>query len=220
MNQEQLFSFYEKLYFQELERREKLSARLNVPLAILVAVVGLLSFMLNNAPIGISGWPRFFFWAFFVSASCATAVGAWFFKASWFGHTDKLLPTANETEGYRSQLIDLYKDFDEKEQLVEDALKQYLYDYYKQFSSENTVNNDARAYHLYQATYAITVAVLLAFSAFIPYFFVKQEGPKNGNQTAAAASASATTEKREGQRPEVTLPTSTPKPEQTTKQVK
>ena len=37
MNQEQLFSFYEKLYFQELERREKLSARLNVPLAILVA---------------------------------------------------------------------------------------------------------------------------------------------------------------------------------------
>ena len=195
MNQEQLFSFYEKLYFQELERREKLSARLNVPLAILVAVVGFLSFMLNSAPIGISGRHNFLFWVFFVLASCATAVGAWFFKASWFGHTDKLLPTANETEAYRSQLIDLYKDYDERDQLVEDALKQYLYDYYKQFSSENTVNNDARAYHLYQATYSITVAVMLAFLAFIPYFFVKQEGVKNGNQTAAttATATSANT---------------------------
>jgi sterol desaturase/sphingolipid hydroxylase (fatty acid hydroxylase superfamily) len=219
MNQEQLFSLYEKLYFQELERREKLSARLNVPLAILVAVLGLLSFMLNNAPVGVSAWPSIFFWVFFLSASVATALGAWFFKSSWFGHTDKLLPTANETEDYRSQLIDLYKDFGEKEQLVEDALKKYLYDYYKQFSSENTVNNDARSYHLYQATYAITVAVLLAFLAFIPYFFVKQEGLKNGNQTAATTAAAAT-EKCEGQRSEVSSHTTSPKSEQTTKQVK
>lgn len=219
MNQEQLFSFYEKLYFQELERREKLSARLNIPLAILVAVVGFQSFMLNSAPFGVLGWSGLLFWTFFVLASCATAVGAWFFRASWFGHTDKLLPTANETEAYRSQLIDLYKDFDEKEKLVEDALTQYLYDYYKQFSSENTVNNDTRAYRLYQATYAITVAVLLAFLAFIPYFFVRQEGVKNGNQTTAP-SATTTSEKREGQRPEVSLPATSPKPEQTAKPVK
>jgi hypothetical protein len=197
MNQEQLFTFYEKLYFQEMERREKLSARLNVPLAILVAVVGFLSFMLNGATVGISGWPSILFWTLFLSACGATAVGAWFFKASWFGHTDKLLPTANETENYREKLNNLYKDFDEKEQWVEESLKQYLYDYYRNFSSENTVNNDTRSYSLYCATYAITTAVLLAFSAFVPYFFVKQEGLRNGNQTTATATA--TTEKCKGQ---------------------
>lgn len=220
MNQEQLFLFYEKLYFQELERREKLSARLNVPLAILVAVVGFQSFMLNSASVAISGWSGFLFWTFFVLATCATVMGAWFFKASWFGHTDKLLPTANETEAYRSQLIDLYRNYDDKEQLVENALKEYLYEYYKQFSSENTVNNDARAYRLYQATYAITVAVLCSFLAFIPYFFVKQEGVKDGNQTAAAAATTASTEKREGQRSEVSHPATPTKPEQATKHVK
>lgn len=218
MNQDQLFAFYEKLYFQELERREKLSARLNIPLAILVAVIGFLSFMLNGAPTGISGWSSFLFWAFFLSACVATAVGAWTFKASWFGHTDKLLPTANETEAYRLTLVDFYKESDEKEQWVAEALKQYLYDYFKQFSSENTVNNDARAYHLYRATYAITVAVLLAFSAFVPYFFVKQEDLKNGNQTAAAATAAA--EKRERQYPQAPVAASAPKAEQSTKQVK
>lgn len=219
MNQEQLFSLYEKLYFQELERREKLSARLNIPLAILVAVIGFLSFMLHSAPTGFFGWASLVFWMLFVSACCATGVGAWFFKASWFGHTDKLLPTANDTEAYRFQLIELYKDFDGKEHLVEGALKQYLYDYYKQFSSENTVNNDARAYHLYQATYAITVAVLLAFCAFIPYFFVKQEGVKNGNQTSTPTT-SATSEKREGQRPQVSITTYAPNTEKHANQVK
>jgi len=57
------------------------------------------------------------------------------------------------------------------------------------------------------------------FLAFIPYFFVKQEGVKNGNQTAAATAAAAA-EKRERQRSEVALPATSPKPEQTTKQVK
>lgn len=207
MNQEQLFTFYEKLYFQEMDRREKLSARLNIPLAILVADIGFLSFMLNGTAVSISGWHSFFFWIFFVSACGATAVGAWFFKASWFGHTDKLLPTANETEIYREKLLDLYKDYDEKEQWVEESLKQYLYDYYRQFSSINTVNNDRRSYSLYCATYAITVAVLLTFSAFIPYFFVKQEGLKNGNQTATAATTS--TEKCKGHCPRATNATAT-----------
>lgn len=145
-------------------------------------------------------------------------VGAWFFRASWFGHTDKLLPTANETEAYRSTLVDFYKESDEREQWVAEAVKQYLYDYFKQFSSENTVNNDARAYHLYRATSAITVAVLLAFSAFVPYFFVKQENLKNGNQTAATAATAA--EKRERQCTQAPVAASAPKAEQSPKQVK
>lgn len=191
MNQEQLFTFYEKLYFQELDRREKLSARLNVPLAILVAVIGFLSFMLNGASVTISGWHSLLFWVLFLFACCATVVGAWFFKDSWFGHTDLLLPTAKETEIYREVLFSHYKDYDEKEKLVEDSLKQYLYNCYKQFSSDNTVMNDRRSYKLYCATNAITVAVFFAFSAFVPYFFVKQEGLKNVNQTTTTTATTA-----------------------------
>ena len=189
MNQDQLFLLYEKLYFQELDRREKLSARLNLPLAVLVAVIGFLSFMLNNAPRDIETIGHLIFWVGFVAACAATVVGAWFFKASWFGHTDKLLPTANETENYRQTLIKLYEKYEEKDALVEAALKTYLYDYYMKFSSENTTNNDARAYHLYLATYAITVAVLLAFIAFIPYFLSNHEGSPNDKQTITAPSA-------------------------------
>ncbi|MBT9462145.1 MAG: hypothetical protein IV084_10875 [Rugosibacter sp.] len=196
MNQDQLFQLYEKLYFHELDRREKLSARLNIPLVVLVAIIGFLSFMLNNAPRDIEATARILFWVFFVAACVATAMGVWFFKASWFGHTDKLLPTANETENYRQTLIKLYEEFEERDELVQAALKAYFYDYYMKFSSENTTNNDARAYHLYLATYAITVAVLLAFIAFIPYFLSKYEGAKNDKQNSTTAATAATTTKR------------------------
>lgn len=192
MNQDQLFQFYEKLYFQELDRREKLSARLNLPLAILVAVIGFLSFMLNNAPRDIQAPGHLIFWIGFIASCTATGFGAWYFKASWFGHTDKLLPTANATEDYRNTLVELYKEYDEKDALVETALKAYLYDYYMKFSSVNTTNNDARAYHLYQATYAITISVLLAFFAFIPYFISNHGELLNGQATASTTSCSST----------------------------
>ncbi|MBI2784669.1 MAG: hypothetical protein HYX64_11520 [Gammaproteobacteria bacterium] len=170
MNEEQLFQLYEKLYFHELDRREKISARLNMPLAVLVAVTGFLSYMLQNQPERLEGWFELAFWVMYISAAIAAGSSAWFFRKAWFGHTDKLLPTANETEGYRRQCIDLYAEYDECDTLVAQAMKQYLYDYYMRFSTENTINNDSRAYSLYRATASVTGAVLLAFAAFVPFF--------------------------------------------------
>jgi len=170
MNQEQLFQLYEKLYFHELDRREKLSARLNMPLVVLVAVTGFFSFMLQNLPESLEGWFSLAFWTLYISATLAAATAAWFFRKAWFGHTDKLLPTANETEAYRRKCIDLYAEYHECEKLVEQAMKQYLSDSYMRFSTENTINNDSRAYNLYRATASVTAAVLLAFAAFLPFF--------------------------------------------------
>lgn len=170
MNEDDLFKLYERLYFHELERRERLSARLNVPLAVLVAVIGFLAFMLQSAPRDFNSWLALAFWLLFCSAAISCAAGMWFFRRAWFGHTDKLLPTANETETYRQELIKLYEPYDSGPKLVEAAMKRYLYDYYMRFSSENTINNDARSYNLYRATSSITVAVLLAFVAFIPFY--------------------------------------------------
>jgi hypothetical protein len=157
MTEDDLFKLYERLYFHELERRERLSARLNVPLAVLVAAIGFLAFMLQSAPRDFNSWLALAFWLLFCSAAISCAAGMWFFRKAWFGHTDKLLPTANETETYRQELIKLYEAYDNAQKLVEAA-------------SENTINNDARSYNLYRATSSITVAVLLAFVAFIPFY--------------------------------------------------
>jgi len=48
MNRDNLFKFYEKLYFHEIEMREKLNARIQIYLAIIAALFSLIAFILKN----------------------------------------------------------------------------------------------------------------------------------------------------------------------------
>ena len=169
MNPEELFKLYEKQYYHEIEVRDKLNSRLQIPLAVLVAILGFLGFMLQNRSSDAMGLGVLIFWMFFAVSAVSITLAIIFFRKSWFGHTDKLLPTAAETEKYREQLIAHYAEYDEKDKLVEDALKKYLSDYYIKFSSVNTVNNDSRSYNLYKTTVALTVATVSTFFAFVPY---------------------------------------------------
>lgn len=171
MSELDLFKLYERLYFDELERRERISARLNLPFALLLAQFGFLSLMLEGAWHSRERVFAQLFWILFLLATVATIVAAWCFRKAWFGFTDKLLPTANATERYRQELLVHYKDYEDSEQLVQNALKLYLYTYYMQFSSVNAVNNDTRSFKLYQSNVSLAVAVVLASLAYVLLLF-------------------------------------------------
>ncbi|MCK9194476.1 MAG: hypothetical protein M0P19_11445, partial [Nevskia sp.] len=188
-------SFYEKLYFYELERREKISARLAIPFGVIVATIGLLSFMLNAAEKPGAEPFRSLFWLLLASAAVALAVGAWFFRKAWFGHTDKLLPTAGHLEAYYRELQETYKSYENADQLVKEAFNDALFNYFTEYSSENAISNDARSYNIYRATASLTVAVFLAFLAAVPFFFGASQvpGAKHGVTQSPSATTSPTT---------------------------
>ncbi len=48
MNIDKRVEYYEKCYLFELERREKLNARLNVPMGVIVANFGLIGYLLRT----------------------------------------------------------------------------------------------------------------------------------------------------------------------------
>lgn len=48
MEKQELFDFYEKLYFHEVEAREKIAARLQIPLAILLSIASLYGYFLKG----------------------------------------------------------------------------------------------------------------------------------------------------------------------------
>jgi len=171
MKSEDLFKLYEKQYYHEIEVRDKLNARLQIPLAVLVATIGFLGFMLQNKSPDVSGFGVALFWVAYGVSLVGVVFSVVFFRKSWFGHTDKLLPTAIETENYRQQLIDLYEPYESKDELVEEGLKKYLFNYYVEFSSQNTINNDSRSYNLYKMTVSLTTSAIFAFIAFVPYHF-------------------------------------------------
>lgn len=168
MNEPDVFALYEKLYFHEIDRRTAIDARANLPLALLLAQAGLLAFLLNKAPLSLQSGASQAFWCLFLIAAMSTAVAAWFLVRGLIRFTDKLLPTANATETYRRELIDLYAPYENSEALVANAMREYLYQYYMAFSSTNAVNNDARAYSLFLAVGWLTAAVVAGLLSNIP----------------------------------------------------
>lgn len=198
MTQAERQVLYEKLYFHELERREKISARLALPFAAILAVVGLLSFLLNSESqlLGRLWMP---FWSLFAASSIALLTGAWFFRRAWFGHEDKLLPTAHAIENYHAMLTDTYAEFENHNELVSEHFNAFIFEYYKRFSSENAITNDERSYNIYRANVALTAAVLLALATAVPYYIGRAAPGEhaNGNvQNTAPAATAATAAQR------------------------
>jgi len=171
LNSEDLFKLYEKQYYHEIDVRDKLNSRLQVPLVVLVTILGFMGYMLQNKSPNISGNGVVLFWVCFSVSAASIISSLVFFRKSWFGHTDKLLPTAQETEHYKEELMVFYESYDDCKILVEKALKKYLYNSYVTFSSINTINNDSRSYNLYKMTVALTLATVFSFLSFIPYHF-------------------------------------------------
>lgn len=194
MNRAERKLLYEKLYFSELDRRDKINARLALPFAVIVATVGLSSYLFHapEKP-SIAAW-SYVFWALYAASVAALFTGAWFFRKAWFGHTDRLLPTAGHMEEYHRQLIDTYAGYDNAEELVDTYFQGFLFNYYVECSSDNAINNDRRSFDIFRATASLTISVLLAFAAVIPLFAGNYfDRGDNYDTPKATATATATT---------------------------
>ncbi len=166
-----LCELYEKLYFHEIEAREHLSARVQVPLAITVSLIGVLAFMLMNFDQELCGLPAFIFLFFLVLSAAALIVAIFFLIKSWWNHEYSFLPSAAETEKYRQTLINTYTPYDNGNDLTEEYLNNYLCNYFIECSTINTHCNDKRSIYLHKANGALIITVLLAAVAFL-FFYV------------------------------------------------
>ena len=189
MNQDDRLALYEKLYLQEVDRREKISARLNLPWAIFLALMGPISYLIQNVSSFKVVTLQIIFWFLCISACLALGLAFIFLRLSWFGHTDKLMPTANEIETYYQTLQNHYSEYENSARNVEKTFEEFLFTSYKSYASINAINNDRRIYNLHRATVAITTAVFLVFMTYIPFQFISkplnsiQLTPENVNMT-------------------------------------
>lgn len=205
-------SLYEKLYFTELDRRERISGRLALPFAVIVAAVGLLSYLFH-APAKPTAVPwSVVFWTLYSASAIALLIGAWFFRKAWFGHEDMLLPTAGHIEEYHRQLVDTYTGYENCDDLVDTYFKGFLINYYIECSSANAIINDRRSFHMYRATASLTAAVLLAFGAIVPFavnHFGQGERYDQSTPGPASAATATTSAERQGEHAETTSAAST-----------
>jgi hypothetical protein len=179
MKESELFELYERLYFHELEVRDGLDARLQMPMAIIVAVSGAIAFLLQNIEspsILLKSW---LFVVPTVVSAIALIFAVYFFIRSWYGHEYAFIPSASEAEEYRKKLIKTYKPYRGGSRLVTRYFRKYLYDYYVELSSNNTQINDQRSLYIHKARTCLIAAVSLLFVSFLVFYFSELDKSKH-----------------------------------------
>jgi len=142
MDKNKLFEFYEKAYFHEIDYRDKITSRLQLPLAIYISFLSLIGFMIRNINFSCGTVYLVSFIIIFIVSSVLITIGLIYFVKAFYGHTYEFIPTAGETEAYKQELDSTYKEFENGPELSSSYLKDYLYKYYYECSSNNSEVND------------------------------------------------------------------------------
>ncbi|MGE1091362.1 hypothetical protein [Pseudomonas zeae] len=168
MDEQGRFGLYEKLYFHELDRKDKLLARLNLPLGMIVGLLTFFGFLLSKPPSG-DDWPYVFFWVFYDWAFVAFVLALWHFRKAWIrGEYDYVIPVLKRLEDHLQGQLKPYFGTDE------DGLNSYfekvIYDYYVEGATINATNNDQRSNEIDQLSKYVALSATFAIASFIPFF--------------------------------------------------
>lgn len=165
-----LFSLYEKLYFHEIEVRENLTGRLQLPLAIIVSLVGGLIYLLQHVDLRHKGWLAPTFWGALTLGAVSITSAGYFFVRSWFGATYAFFPAAEEAERYRLLLDKTYASYHNGADLSKKYLHEFLCLKFIECATRNTRSNDSRSLFLHRTNGALIASTVFLASAFLLFF--------------------------------------------------
>lgn len=142
-------AFYERVYFDSLETREKLIARMQVPLALILSIAGALSYMALGTSLTQM---NLIFWVYviLIFAAFVTLIRAGqYFHAVLSGYKYLFIPTLWEFEEYRSEAIQKFSDEPEADEHLEDwvtlTLRREILKHFIACSSHNALRNEFRS---------------------------------------------------------------------------
>ena len=194
MNREERIDLYRQLYFHELDRREKILARLSIPLAAIVGVMGLLAFMLNdNSP--IHGTWRIVFWCLFAGAALSLAVATWLAQnVAWSFTKTCYIAFPSDMEEYLTGLRASYPgDSPQQRVAIDDHFKDYLLGTFGRASTYNCRHNDQLMTRQFHTGIAATLAVFLALAASVPFYLGRlPSGGQTHERTQSTRAATPT----------------------------
>ena len=172
MNIKERREFYEKIYFHELDVREKLENRLKLPMTMFAIVSTMAIFLFNDIIVRNFFEPEALFLTVYFSAIISTILSIFFFIKSWYGYIYKMIPNTITLENYFQEINISYKEIDNEhaEEWTNEAFEEYLLSTFKDYAAHNTINNDRKSYNLYNSLTALIIAFLLFIFAYYPYY--------------------------------------------------
>lgn len=172
---EKLLDFYKELYYFELDRKDKINSYLSFPLAILVLIIGVVSYFLNNLPsFNINSILSNLFHLFLICLSVNILCSLYYFIKSIYGYGYGYIATATEIDSYIKKLEEYNKEAPTKQrENIETAFEELLLKQYSEYSSINSKNNDTKSRCLHNTSKSLVIALIFIILSSVPFFILK-----------------------------------------------
>ncbi|MCD9493374.1 hypothetical protein [Photobacterium carnosum] len=180
MNKKNLNDLYEKMYFHEMEVREKLVGRVQINFALIATGFAIISYMVRMLDFEQNRWIIvFFILSILISLVLSIFCIRYLVKAFW-GNEYEGMSTALEIDTYRRELLEYaektktynsqYPKEAQPEVNVDQYISDFVYNKFRDCSSYNTIVNDRRSKYVHESfgwlLYS-SIAFLIAGSLFV-----------------------------------------------------
>ncbi|HDL7730840.1 TPA: hypothetical protein PXP20_004043 [Yersinia enterocolitica] len=180
MNSEYLHNLYEKLYFQQLEYKDKLHNRIQVIFGLIVFIGTIITYVIKNISFNSGLITPCIVLFFLIISFVILFFSCLILKRCFFGNKYKQLGTPEDINKYLNELIEREKAAKEYcsyygTQLDEDFLsdvniREYICDELISSVSDNMKLNDKRSEEIYKATnlmFKSVIPLIIAVAIFL-----------------------------------------------------
>lgn len=159
--------FFKELYEAELERREKITSSLVIPIGILSLLGSGIIYLIQKLEFFID-FINTMVLIILIVATIFFCYSVYYLIKSYFGYTYKFLPTPKELEQYWNKLREYYKTQDVDYKTADAEFEQYIENSYVDSTTENTWNNDSKSEYLHKANRAMVWCLVLILACSFP----------------------------------------------------
>jgi len=174
------------MYQYELEQKEQINSRIQLPIGVLTLLIGLAVYYINNFN-GINrdknAYLIFCFFLVCFIVSLIVVVMLLFF--SYYNYRYAYLPTPRDIHYFTSQIHTYYNDYYEqyfykdggpsKEELIKIDLDEKLYDIYLKATTRNMRLNQKKIRIMRYTGYALVFSVTMGLLTLAPYYITHED---------------------------------------------
>lgn len=158
------FQEYKEMYHFELKRKNELTNRLSIPIGIVIVVFGGLFYIFKNIskPFDLLEIIELAL----SSISCIfILIAVYFLVRSYFNYAYGYVPTAQQIENWRNELLEYYEQLEIElpDEEADKHVKDHLRNKYAEHAHRNTLNNDNKSTFLHKANLTIICSIVFIF---------------------------------------------------------
>ena len=173
MDAKEIRNLYVEAYEYELQYKDTLNARLNLPVTGLIVLVGAVAYLLNNISKLTTHWVAITFYVLLALLVLSIGFALYFLIRIIFGPKYGYISQLSEIDRYIRQIEQYNEEADEEPIALSEELDDLLKQQYCKCTSRNQQNNDCKSGYLARCLYAMIVATVILVVSGVPYYGMK-----------------------------------------------